>query len=64
MQVEFVTLKVASWQKFDAIQQCDNFGVDFKSLISVVLAIWEKIESVPYFEGNKKKKKFFLRESK
>ena len=59
MQVKFVTLKVTSWQKFDAIQQGDNFGVDFRSLISVVLAIWEKIEPVPYFKGNKKKKKFF-----
>ena len=47
------------WQIFDAIQQSDNFGVDFENLIDVALAIRGKIQSTPYFEGAKNKKEFF-----
>ena len=36
------------WQKFDEILQSGNFGVNFKTLISVALAIWGKIEATPH----------------
>lgn len=41
--------------------QSDNFGIDFKNLIGVALAIWGKIELAPYFKGAKKN---FFRGSK
>ena len=39
------------WQKFDEILQCGNFDVNFKTFISVAVAIWGKIEATPYVEG-------------
>ena len=45
---------MTSQQKFDAIIQCNNFGVDFKNVIGMARAIQGKVEAATYFKGTKK----------
>ena len=42
-----------SYQKIGAILQCDNFGIDFKNLIGVILANWGTIKPALFFEDTK-----------
>ena len=47
-------------QKFDEILHCNNFGVDFKNLIKLALAIWGKIKLAQSNQISKVLKRNFL----